>query len=177
MGSSVSLSSSSQFNAKSFIETFKRSGQKYNISNLTESELNDKVKEIRRIKIPFSEDKNLQKILHVVYVTGNSPFHEGLIIITNNNCFYSTQTYPIAFEKCLSYEQGIDNIASFCASNRYSKKREIRDIWIPQNDIIIKDIINIVKNLPNRYDLIKENCQFFCDSILKKLPLKKKGGK
>ena len=169
MGSSASMSSSSSSN-----RTFSRSGEKYMISTLTEEELNDKIKEIRRIKIPFFDDDNLQTISHIVYITGNAPFHEGLIIITKNNCFYSSQSYPISFEQCISYEHAIDNITSFCSSNRHSKNSKIRDIWIPQSDIFVKDIVNIVKNLPNRFDILKENCQFFCNSILKKLPLKKK---
>ena len=60
MGSSASISSSSSK------RTFVRSGEQYMISTLTEDELNDKVKEIIRIKIPFFDDDNLQTILHIV---------------------------------------------------------------------------------------------------------------
>ena len=172
MGVSSSLSSSS-LNDNSIMRKFSRSGEPLNIDFLDNDDLSDKIIEIKRIKIPLFENKHLQTLSNIVYVTGNSPFHEGLIIETQQNQFYITQTYPITFHKAFSIKDAIKRIKDFCASNRNAKKYQIRDIWVFKNDCYIKDIINIIKKLPNRYDIINQNCQTYCNSILKQLPLKK----
>jgi len=172
MGVSSSLSSSSS-NHNSIMRKLSRSGEPLDIDNLDKDDLSDKIIEIKRIKIPFFDNKHLQTLSKLVYVTGNSPFHEGLLIETKQKHFYITQTYPITFHKAISFKDGIERIKDFCASNRNTQNYEIRDIWISKKDFYIKDIINIIKKLPNKYDIINENCQTYCNSILNELPLKK----
>ncbi len=172
MGVSSSLSSSSS-NHNSIMRKLSRSGEPLDIDFLDEDDLSDKIIEIKRIKIPFFDNKHLQALSNVVYVTGNSPFHEGLIFETKQNQYYITQTYPITFHKVFSFKDGIERIKGFCASNRDTKKYEIRDIWVSKRDFYVKDIINVIKKLPNKYDIINENCQTYCNSILNQLPVKK----
>ena len=152
----------------------KNENLKLNIDKLTKEELEDKIKEIQRIRIPFFFFFSLQILSNVVYVTGNSPHHEGLIFKTEKGNFYVAQTYPITFEKVRDYENAIDRITYFCELNKYSQNNSIRDIWIPKNKKFSVNAIKLfVETLPNKYDLIQENCQFFCKEILEAFPLKK----
>lgn len=166
-----SFSSSSSITKNSFLRTLSRQGEALNIDCLTENQLKDTISSIERIRIPFFDNIHLQTISNVVYVTGNSPFHEGLIIITNKNRIYVTQTYPITFQLAFSYDDAINKISSFCSMNRNTKNNEIRDVWIPKIDIYIKDVIYLINILPNKYDIIKENCQNYCKTILNYFPL------
>ena len=57
--------------------------------------------------------------------------------------------------------------------NRNTKNYEIRDIWIPKVGILIQHIINYIRRLPNKYDIINQNCQNYCNNILNHFPLVK----
>ena len=168
-----SIGSSSSFGKDSIIRTLSRSGEALNIDFLSNEQLNDTIKEIRRIRIPFFDNIHLQTISNVVYVTGNSPFHEGLIIKTINKRIFVTQTYPITFQNAFSYEDAVYRISSFCSMNRNTKNYEIKDIWIPKVGILIQHIINYIRRLPNKYDIINHNCQNYCNNILNHFPLVK----
>ena len=141
--------------------------------DLSEEDLKDKIVEIQRIRIPFFDNAPLQILSNVVYVTGNSPHHEGLILKTEKGNYYVCQTYPITFEKVRDYENAIDRITYFCELNKYSQNNSIRDIWIPKNKKFSVNAIKLfVETLPNKYDLIQENCQYLCKEILEVFPLK-----
>lgn len=174
MGSSSSSSSSSSSGSNySFIRNMSRSNEPLDIDFLNDKDLSEQIKEIQRIRIPFFDNEHLQRLSNIIYITGNSPFHEGLIIVTKNN-YYITQTYPITFSKMFSYQEAIEKIKEFCACNKNSEFHEIKDVYIPKKDFLVKNIINIIKNLPNKYDIINNNCQTFCDSIINSISLKRK---
>ena len=142
--------------------------------DLSEEDLKDKIVEIQRIRIPFFDNAPLQILSNVVYITGNSPHHEGLILKTEKGNYYVCQTYPITFEKVRDYENAVDRITYFCELNKYSQNNSIRDIWIPKYKKFSVNAIKLfVETLPNKYDLIQENCQYFCKEILEAFPLKK----
>ena len=152
----------------------KNENLKLNIDKLTKEELEDKIKEIQRIRIPFFDNAPLQILSNVVYVTGNSPHHEGLIFKTEKGKIYVAQTYPITFIKVNSYNEAIDKITYFCNLNKYSKNNKIRDVWVPERKNFSVNAMKLfIETLPNKYDLIQENCQFFCKEILEAFPLKK----
>ena len=104
-------SGSSSFGKDSIIRTLSRSGEALNIDFLSNEQLNDTIIEIRRIRIPFFDNIHLQAISNVIYVTGNSPFHEGLIIKTIGKRIFVTQTYPITFQNAFSYEDAVHRIS------------------------------------------------------------------
>ena len=164
---------SKQLNSGS-LEIGKCENAQLNIDKLSKEDLEDKVKEIQRIRIPFFDNAPLQILSNVVYVTGNSPHHEGLILKTEKGNFYVAQTYPITFEKVSSYDDAIDRITYFCNLNKFSKNNKIRDVWVPERKKFSINAIKLfIETLPNKYDLIQENCQFFCKEILEAFPLKK----
>jgi hypothetical protein len=164
---------SKQINSGSF-EIGKCENAKLNIDELSKEDLADKIKEVQRIRIPFFDNAPLQLLSNVVYVTGNSPHHEGLIFKTEKGNFYVAQTYPITFEKVSDYDAAIYKITYFCNLNKYSKNNKIRDVWVPERKRFSVNALKLfIETLPNKYDLIQENCQFFCKEILEAFPLKK----
>jgi hypothetical protein len=138
-----------------------------------ETEENDVVKQIIRIKVPLSDNAGVHFIQKAVLITGNSPNHEGLIIITKLNKIYVAQVYPITFIQVDSYEKGIDEIKNFCPTNKNSKKYKIKDIWEPTEKITLISLKNFIKKLPNKYDILRENCQNFCKNIISGFPFMK----
>ena len=135
-----------------------------------ESEENDTIKQIIRIKVPLSDNAGVHFIQKAVLITGNSPNHEGLIIITKLNKIYVAQVYPITFIQVEDYQTAVEEIKNFCPTNKNSKKYKIKDIWEPFEKITISSLKKYIKSLPNHYDIIKENCQKFCSNIIHNFP-------
>ena len=149
-------------------------GFEIKINNINELDLKDKIIEVQRIRIPFFDKAPLQMLSNVVYVTGNSPHHEGLILKSEKGDYYVAQTYPITFEKVKDYDTAVNRITYFCNLNKYSKNNKIRDVWVPERKRFSVNALKLfIETLPNKYDLIQENCQFFCKEILEAFPLKK----
>ena len=149
-------------------------GFEIKINNINELDLKDKIIEVQRIRIPFFDKAPLQMLSNVVYVTGNSPHHEGLILKSEKGDYYVAQTFPITFEKVKDYDTAVNRITYFCNLNKYSKNNKIRDIWVPEKKSFSVNAIKLfIESLPDKYDLIQENCQYFCKEILEAFPLRK----
>ena len=145
------------------------SGKQKNIHNFTYEELKDQVNDILRIRIPFFENSILKTLSSFTILSGNGPYHEGLMFFTTNKNFYIAQSYPITFIRVFDYFHGIKEIISFNNINKQSKKYHISEIYCPQEPITLYDVLNIINQLPNKYNLLNENCQNFCNNILKVL--------
>ena len=150
------------------------SDRKKNIDILSSIELSDIVSIILRIRVPFFDNKPLQSLSFLSILTGNGPYHEGLIIITQKKNIYVTQIYPITFIKVMNIYEATSEIMSFNAFNANSKEYYISDIYIPHQPIIISDIYQMVNRYPNRYNMFTDNCQQFCNDIIMKLAKKYK---
>lgn len=136
------------------------------IDILSALELTDEISEILRIRIPFFSSKPLQSLSVISFLTGNGPYHEGLVILTKYKKIYITQTYPITFIKVNSINEGISEIISFNTYNKNSKKFFISDIYIPHQTINVMNVYSLVKIYPNKYDILGQNCQKFCNDII-----------
>ena len=144
-------------------------GKKKIFHKFTREELEDKINDILRIRIPFFDNSFLKTISALAFLSGNGPYHEGLLFFTANKNFYIAQSYPISFVKVFDYYQGISDIISFNRLNNNSKEYNIPEIYFPKDNVTILDIVNIIEKLPNKYNLFNNNCQNFCDNILKSL--------
>ena len=141
-------------------------GKQKNIHRFTYEELQDQVNDILRIRIPFFENNILKALSSFTFLSGNGPYHEGLLFFTTNKNFYVAQSYPITFIRVPDFNKGISNIVSFNNLNNNSKKYRISEIYVPQEPISLYDVLNIINDLPNKYNLINDNCQNFCNNIL-----------
>ena len=139
------------------------------IQKFTRDELEDEINDILRIRIPFFENDILKTLSAFTFLSGNGPYHEGLMFFTTNKNFYIAQSYPITFIKVYDFYAGISEIISFNNLNSNSKKYNIPEIYMPQQRITLFNVLNIINNMPNRYNLINENCQNFCNTILESL--------
>ena len=144
----------------------KNSGKQKNIHNFTREELKDQINDILRIRIPFFENSFLKTLSTFTFLSGNGPYHEGLMFFTTNRNFYIAQSYPITFIKVYDFFKGISEIISFNNINSNAKKYTISEIYCPQEPITLYDVLNIIKRMPNKYNLLNENCQNFCNNIL-----------
>ena len=143
--------------------------KKKRIYKFTREELEDEINDILVIRIPFFENSILKTLSSFTFLSGNGPYHEGLIFFTTNKNFYIAQSYPITFIKVYDFYAGISEIISFNNLNSNSKKYSIPEIYMPQQKITLFNVLNIINNLPNKYDLLIENCQNFCNNILETL--------
>ena len=143
-----------------------KNGKKKNIHNFTQEDLQDQVNDILRIRIPFFENGILKTLSAFTFLSGNGPYHEGLLFFTTNKNFYVAQSYPITFIKVFDFFSGISEIISFNNINKDSKKYTIPEIYSPQDSITLYDVLQIINSLPNKYNLINDNCQDFCNNIL-----------
>lgn len=145
------------------------SGKQKKIHNFTKEELEDQVNDILRIRIPFFDNSVLKTLSAFTFLSGNGPYHEGLMFFTTNKNFYIAQSYPITFVRVYDYYKGIAQIISFNNLNNKSKKYTISEIHCPQEPITLYDVLNIINSLPNKYNLLNDNCQNFCNNILEAL--------
>ena len=141
-------------------------GKEKKIHNFTNEELEDQVNDILRIRIPFFENSILKTLSAFTFLSGNGPYHEGLMFFTTNKNFYIAQSYPITFVKVYDFHKGISEIVSFNNINKKAKKYSISEIYCPQEPITLYEVLNIINNLPNKYNLLNENCQDFCNNVL-----------
>ena len=139
------------------------------IHKFTNEELQDQVNDILRIRIPFFENRILKTLSTFTFLSGNGPFHEGLMFFTTNKNFYIAQSYPITFIKVYDFFNGVKEIVSFNNLNKNSKKYQISEIYCPQEPITLNDVLNIINSLPNKYNLLNDNCQDFCNNVLNAL--------
>jgi len=142
------------------------------IHKFTREELEDEINDILRIRIPFFENDILKTISAFSFLTGNGPYHEGLMFFTTNKNFYIAQSYPITFIKVYDYFAGISEIISFNNLNSSSKKYNIPEVYMPQQRITLFNVLNIINNMPNSYNLLNDNCQNFCNNIIETLQSK-----
>lgn len=140
--------------------------RKKNIHNFTQEELQDQINDILRVRIPFFNNSILKTLSAFTFLSGNGPYHEGLLFFTTNKKFYIAQSYPITFMKVFDFNQGIQEIINYNSLNNDSKKYNIPEIYSPQETITLNDILNIINFLPNKYSLLNDNCQNFCNKIL-----------
>jgi hypothetical protein len=143
--------------------------KKKRIYKFSREELEDEINDILVIRIPFFENNILKTLSSFTFLSGNGPYHEGLMFFTTNKNFYIAQSYPITFIKVYDFYAGISEIISFNNLNSNSKKYSIPEIYMPQQKITLFNVLNIINNLPNKYDLLIENCQNFCNNILETL--------
>ena len=91
------------------------------------------------------------------------------MFFTTRKNFYIAQSYPITFIKVIDFNGGISELISFNNFNRTSKKYIISEIYSPQEPIPLSYILKIINDLPNKYNLLNDNCQDFCNNILEAL--------
>ena len=139
------------------------------IHKFTREELEDEINDILRVRIPFFNNDILKTISAFTFLSGNGPYHEGLMFFTTNKNFYIAQSYPITFIKVYDFYAGISEIISFNNLNSGSKKYNIPEIYMPQQRITLFNVLNIINNIPNSYNLLNDNCQDFCNNILESL--------
>jgi len=142
------------------------------IHKFTREELEDEINDILRIRIPFFENDILKTISAFTFLSGNGPYHEGLMFFTTNKNFYIAQSYPITFIKVYDFFAGISEIISFNNLNSSSKKYNIPEVYMPQQRITLFNVLNIINNMPNSYNLLNDNCQNFCNNIIETLQSK-----
>ena len=169
MGSSASASNSSRSsnssNSSNLI-SLAHSGHQQNIDDFSKEESLESLKTVHRIRVPFFNNKTIQTLANITYITGNGPFHEGLIFETKNENYYIAQTYPVTFIMVSSFDEGIKEIVSFCQFNAASNQYEIYNSYYPKYLVTVNDIKDLVKNMPNEYNILNENCQKFCQKII-----------
>ena len=71
-----------------------------------------------------------------------------------------------------SLMDAVKEIVSFCQFNPSSNQYIISNSYKPTKIITISDIKDIIKKLPNEYNILNENCQKFCQKIITLLNLK-----
>ena len=146
----------------------KRGKRKY-LTDFTPLDFCDEISKIYKIRIPFFDSAALQTISNISYLTGNGPYHEGLIFQSKNKNFYIAQSYPITFVKVRNFSQGISDIISFNNFNNTSRSYKIPEIYLPTVPITVIDIYEIINKLPNQYHIFTENCQNFVNNIIDNL--------
>ena len=152
-------------------QNFNTSGLEVKIEELTEEEGKDLLKGVLRIRVPFFDNLTLQILSNITYLTGNGPFHEGLIFESKKGLYYIAQTYPVTFISVDSLDQAVKEILSFCQFNQHSHEFKVTDFYSPTKLITISDIVAIIRTIPNEYNILGENCQKFCQKIVNGLEL------
>ena len=161
----ISISSSSNPPITLFPNITKRGKRKY-LTDFSPMDFCDEIIKIYKIRIPFFDSTPLQTISNISYLTGNGPYHEGLIFHSKNKNFYIAQSYPITFVKVKNFSKGISDIISFNNFNNRSRSYKIPEIYYPTLPITVIDIYEIINKLPNEYHILTENCQNFVNNII-----------
>lgn len=140
------------------------------ICPLTTTESIDMVSEIERVVIPLYENKAAQALANAVRLTGNLPFHEGLLIHTLYDRHYVAQSYPITLDKIKDREEGIDKIIKFTKHNQNADEYGISKVkYVPKKMCRMCQIVLVIEQQPNYYDLLSNNCQDFCNGVINAL--------
>ena len=172
MGSASSgLESSKSSSSSSAIQNLTESGLQVNIDEISLEDARDILTSVMRLRVPFFDNPTIQALANITYVTGNGPFHEGLIFETRNGTYYIAQTYPVTFIMVKSLNDAVKEIVSFCQFNAASNQYEIYNSYYPKYLVTVNDIKDLVKNMPNEYNILNENCQKFCQKIISSLDL------
>ena len=173
MGSSSSALASSKSSSKSSgFQNLNESGLQVNIDELSSEDSKDILTNVMRLRVPFFDNPTIQKLANITYITGNGPFHEGLIFETRNDNYYIAQTYPVTFIMVNSLNDAVKEIVSFCQFNPLSHQYKITNSYYPTYLVTVSDIQAVVKNMPNEYNILDENCQKFCQKIISSLQLR-----
>ena len=151
---------------ESLFSGINKKGKRKFLTDFTPLEFCDEILKIFKIRIPFFDSSTLQTISNISYLTGNGPYHEGLIFLSKTYHFYIAQSYPITFVKVKNFTQGLSDIISFNNFNNNSHSYKIPEIFYPTLPITIIDIYEIINKLPNEYHLLTENCQNFVNNII-----------
>ena len=159
------------FNESLMISKIINKGMNKYIEKLREKEKKDTVKSVKKLRVPLFDNLPLRILSYVTYITGNAPFHEGLIFESERGRIYVAQTYPVTFKRVRDMEDAFNEIISFCQFNQFSKEYQISNIYKPGKIITLLDIADLMKRLPNEYNILGENCQRFCDRIIDYLNL------
>ena len=146
-----------------------KKGKRKYLTDFTPLDFCDEITKIYKIRIPFFDSAALQTISNISYLTGNGPYHEGLIFESKNKNFYIAQSYPITFVKVKNFSQGISDIISFNNFNNTSRSYKIPEIYLTTMPITVIDIYEIINKLPNQYHILTENCQNFVNNIVDSL--------
>ena len=173
MGSASSgLELSKSSSSSSGLQNINESGLQVNIDDLSLEDARDILTNVMRLRVPFFDNPTIQALANITYVTGNGPFHEGLIFETRNGIYYIAQTYPVTFIMVNSLNDAVREIVSFCQFNPSSHEYKITNSYYPTSLVTISDIAAIVKTMPNEYNILDENCQKFCQKIITSLKLR-----
>ena len=70
-----------------------------------------------RLLVSFFDNPIIQALENITYITGNGPFHEGLIFEIRNGIYYIAQAYPVIFIIVNSLNYKLRVIVSFCQFN------------------------------------------------------------
>ena len=135
-----------------------RKGEKLNIYKFESfEEAQDIVELIELIQIPLFNSKPMKILSKAIYLTGNSPYHEGLIFKTRQKKYYVAQVYPINFVKTKNYSDAINLIISYCITNSDSEKFKTKNQYVtkePMSIMKFKDYIHPLNNNKNDYKKI-----------------------
>ena len=173
MGSAPSgLASSKISSSSSGLQTLTESGLQVNIDELSLEDAHDILISVMRLRVPFFDNPTIQTLANITYITGNGPFHEGLILETRNGIYYIALTYPVTFIMVNSLNDAVKENVSFCQFNPLSHQYKITNSYYPATLVIVSDIAAIVKTMPNIYNILDENCQKFCQKIINSLKLR-----
>ena len=92
MGSAPSgLASSKISSSSSDLQNITESGLQVNIDELSLEDARDILISVMRLRVPFFDNPTIQTLANITYITGNGPFHEGLIFETRNGIYYIAQ--------------------------------------------------------------------------------------
>ena len=173
MGSASSgLTLSKSSSRSSGLDNLTESDLQVNIEELSLEDSNDILTSVMRLRVPFFDNPTIQTLANVTYLTGNGPFHEGLIFETRNGIYYIAQTYPVTFIMVNSLNDAVKEIVSFCQFNPLSHQYKITNSYYPTSLVTISDVAAVVKTMPNQYHILDENCQKFCQKIINSLKLR-----
>ena len=169
--SSASSQSSSSNSGVNF-QNFNTSGLEVKIEELTEEESKDTLQAVLRLRVPFFDNNFFQALSNITYITGNGPFHEGLIFLTSKGLYYIAQTYPVTFISVENLDKAVKEILSFCQFNQHSHEFKVTNEYYPTKNVTVSDIVAMVRTMPNEYNILGENCQKFCQKLVNGLELK-----
>ena len=137
--------------SSSGLQNLNESGLNVNIDELSVENARDTLTNVMRLRVPFFDNSTFQALANITYITGNGPYHEGLIFETRNGIYYIAQTYPVTFIMVKSLNDAVKEIVSFCQFNPLSHQYKITNSYYPTSLVTVSDVAAIVKTMPNEY--------------------------